>query len=147
MTDNVPARGYSWEPFKPQHTKSVKHGVWSRSDRFISERMAELVNEAIERCSWLEPSDESGLIDWARTEARIERADRYLAEEGDWDENGKLRPIAEHLLKLQAHAAKLRKANGLEPLSRAQMSRDTAAAKVDLSILLSQRRKEREGTE
>ncbi|QRI76257.1 MULTISPECIES: hypothetical protein [Rhodococcus] len=125
----------AWQrpPFEPQHTKSLKHGMWSRSDRFISVRMAELVNEARDTCDYLnDPSYEAALVDWARTEARIEQGERWLAETGgDLGPNGGIKPAANYLLRLQAHANKVRERLGLDPVARAKITKDLAQARRD----------------
>lgn len=125
----------AWQrpPFEPQHTLSTKHGMWSRSDRFISVRMAELVNEARDVCDYLnDPSYESALVDWARTEAKIEQGERWLAENGgDIGPNGGIKPAANYLLRLQAHANKTRERLGLDPVARAKITADLASAQRD----------------
>lgn len=125
----------AWQrpPFEPQHTKSLKHGLWSRSDRFISVRVAELVNEARDVCDYLcDPSYEAALVDWAQTEARIEQGERWLAENGgDIGPNGGIKPAANYLIRLRAHATKVRERLGLDPVARATITRDLAQARRD----------------
>ncbi|OZD82916.1 hypothetical protein CH260_12725 [Rhodococcus sp. 05-2256-B2] len=126
------------EPFKPQNTVAVKHGMWSRSDRFISVRVAELINDIRDDCDWLrEPSYEAALVDWAQSEARIEQGERFLAENGgDYGDGGGIKGVANYLIRLRAHTLKVRERLGLDPLSRSKLQRDQAATQVDLASLM-----------
>lgn len=137
MTDLEPAKPHApaWQrpPFEPQNTVAMKHGLWSRSDRFISVRVAELVNEARDVADYLnDPSYEAALVDWAQTEARIEQGERWLAENGgDIGPNGGIKPAANYLIRLRAHATKVRERLGLDPVARATITRDLAQARRD----------------
>ena len=136
MGDLVPQNNApDWQrpPFEPQNTLSTKHGLWSRSDRFVSVRMAELVNEARDACDYLhDPAYESALVDWARTEAKIEMGERWLMDNGgDLGPNGGVKPAANYLLRLQAHANKARERLGLDPVARAKITKDLAQANRD----------------
>lgn len=49
---NQPARGYSWEPFQPGHTKSLVHG--SESPRAINARAVEVHAELLRYAPYLD---------------------------------------------------------------------------------------------
>ena len=68
-SQSLPARGYSWEPFLPDHVKSIIHGA--ESERVI-EAVARIVrSEVVEQANWLlEPIFGDALARYCRAEAR-----------------------------------------------------------------------------
>lgn len=143
------ARGYSWPPFQPGHTVSMKHGAWS--PRRVEPLALELVEATIEAAtatgtttSYLaDPSYRPALYAWARCEAQIQLLTEWLMAKADEtnaggaiDPDGEIRPAAALLTRLEGQALKHRAQLGLDPLSRARLKRDSAAAEVDVAQLL-----------
>ena len=128
-----PARRYSWEPFEAGNQVALKHGAWS--PRRVDPRASELVELVSPTVSWWTPADRPAVWAWARCEARIELLVEYLAELGDLDDAGDVRPASDLLTRLESQAMGHRARLGLDPLSRARLGRDTAAAQVDLARL------------
>lgn len=121
-----PARGYSWPPFAPGHTLSMRHGA--RSVRVIEPLAADLL-----KCYLEERPDlvwaHGTLEQLARTEARALLLDRWLAEAGMFDEEGKLRGSALREWRLlEGRAANIRHSLGWTPRARAAMVRDESLA-------------------
>ena len=147
------ARRYSWEPFTPGHTKSLKHGAWSprRVDPLATELLDAVIADASAPGSSIvyltEPAYRPALVAWARVEARVQLVSTWLADhEGDIDDEGNVRPAADLLTKLDAQALKHRERLGLDPLARARLGRDVAASSADIAQLLT-RLNEMEGTD
>jgi hypothetical protein len=127
-------RGYSWEPFKPGHTLTLRHGAWS--PRHIDPRARELVDQVAPGVTWWQACDWPAVWAWARTEARCELLIEWLADKGgDLDDDDNVRPAADLLTRLSGQAANMRSRLGLDPLSRFRLGRDVAASRVDLAKL------------
>jgi hypothetical protein len=127
-------RGYSWEQFKAGNRAALKHAAWS--PRVIDPRARELVDSVAPGASWWTDVDWPAVWAWARCEARCELLHEWLAERGgDLDDEDNVRPAADLLARLTKQADGLRSKLGLDPLSRARLGRDTAAASVDIARL------------
>lgn len=148
MTDSElrPASGYKWEQFKPGHELSTKHGAYS--PRKVEPRAAELVAqvESDQAVTWLADVDRAALWGWARALATFERVQAYVdalseaADNGVGDLEDKRVTAAYALLdRAQGRLANMQSRLGFDPLSRARLGRDTAAAQVDFAALYAQR--------
>lgn len=146
MTEIVsqgPARGYSWEPFKPNNTKALKHGA--RSERIIAPLAAVLANEILETSPHLrEPEFRAAVLECARVQAQVEVLEEFIGEHGILGDEDKVRPAADYLLKVRKHAANMASRLGLDPLSRARLGKDIAATQLDVAQILTQQREEAE---
>lgn len=97
--------------------------------------------------SWLTDADRPALFALGRAEAKVQLLEDYLhrlaeaegAELADLEAK-RVEAAYRELHRAETRAASLRSQLGFTPLSRARLGRDTAAAKVDLSKLLSQAR-------
>lgn len=163
-----PARGYSWEPFRPGHMLSVKSGIYS--ERFLTPRAEEILLRERAKPTWPayleEPVYERAVRAWSRSEAMLELYTEYVeqqtaeamstefgeAEEditGDGTKGGggnstrrsrtrKTGPSLEMWRKLDASASMHRTKLGLDPLSRARLGRDVAASQADMAQIMAQ---------
>lgn len=143
MTDEIvsqgPARGYSWEPFKPGHFKSKKHGAYS--DRVIVPLAAEIANAVcLARPDLQAPELQPAVLAYARTEAQLEVLTAYVDEHGPFKDDGEISAAEKHRLRIDTQAANHRARLGLDPLSRAKLGRDVAATQVDIAELLTKQR-------
>jgi hypothetical protein len=136
-----PARGYSWAPFEPGHEITMKHGAWS--PRRVDPLATEILAEVEPTVTWWTPADRPAVWAWAQAEARLQLVVEYLANlaqddnaGGMVDAEGEVRSAANLLVKLEKTASYHRSRLGLDPLSRARLKRDTAAAEVDVAQLL-----------
>ena len=128
----TPARRYSWAPFAPGNAVSTHHGAFS--ERRVAPLAQRLVEQVVADNGYLQdPSYASALHSWGRTEARIELVSAWLIEKGDLDPQGKVRPAADLLNRLEARAENLRSALGLTPLARARLGRDISGSQFDLA--------------
>lgn len=139
-------------PFQVNNQLSVKHGAYSPSrvdplaDALVSERLADQQTAYLQQ-----PAYRPALYGWARAEARVilldEWMQRHLADTGGCVRCKACSAVADQLLRFEASAANHRARLGLDPLSRARLGRDVAAASVDLASLLSDARaaQERDG--
>jgi hypothetical protein len=150
--DYRPARGYSWEQFKPGHTLSIRHGAYStRRINPIAEALAEdlLALAAIDGSPVQYLASQAWLATvhaWADAEARAQLIREYLDEVGMWDAKGEPRKVMPDLHKFERRAADLRGRLGLDPLSRARLGRDVTSAEVDLAMLWAALQPEADGT-
>jgi hypothetical protein len=131
-----PKRGYTWPPFQPGHTLSLRHGA--RSSRFCDPLAKALVKALLEARPDLANYPET-LISWAHAEARVELIRMWFAQEGfKVDDDGKIHGPVDQLLRFEASAARLRSDLGLTPLSDAQLAKTRAEAThsiVDLEAI------------
>jgi hypothetical protein len=130
------ARGYVWPPFAPGNEVGVRHGAHSsrRVDPIAAQLLAAVDGDS--GVTWLRPVDRPALAAWARAEARIQLVSDWLADRGgDIDDAGQVRPAVALLNRLEARAESLRGRLGFDPLSRARLGRDVAAASLDLASL------------
>lgn len=129
-----PARGYSWEPFKPNHTKSLKYGA--RSERIVTPMAAEIANNLMEQHERLRrPVFRETVLAYARTGAQVELLETWIAEHGMLNDEGEPTGAAVFLLRVSKHHANLADRLGLSPLANAKLGKDTAAAQVDFAKL------------
>lgn len=132
-----PARGYSWPPFQPGHTLTMRHGAYS--PRRVDPLATTLVEAVMEATPYLgEASYAPALWAWARAEARVQLLTEWLDDHGLLDDDGRPRGAADLLVRCERLAAESRARLGLDPLSRARLGRDVTAARVDLAQLFAE---------
>ena len=126
----------SWSrpPFPEGNTAAVRHGGYSHR---VSEPRARAILDQLRRenPAWIEDVDDFALTAWARVEARVQIVEEYVQTHGELTTKGNPTPAASFLTRLQRTAADHRARLGLDPLSRARLGRDTAAARLDLAAL------------
>lgn len=132
-TVSTPARNYKWKTATPGNEIALRHGAWS--PRKIDPLAAEMVEQFASDLDWLQPCDRPAVWAWARCEARVQLLAEWLADRGDLDDDGDVRPAADLLTRLETQAAGLRARLGLDPLARARLGRDVAASRLDLAKL------------
>lgn len=149
MTDETsgrtPARGYSWPPFQPGHTLSVRHGAYSprRVDPLAAEIVQGLLGDT--STAYLQaPRYRLALWALGRAEAQVQLLSEWLGEHAEeaGDGVGDLSDEATRSAYLLLHRAESRADRsrarlGLDPLSAARLGRDVVAASVDVARLLS----------
>jgi hypothetical protein len=121
-----PARGYSWEPFQPGHTLSLRHGAYS--GQMIEPLAEDLVRDLLERRPDLEMYPEA-VSAWAYAETRAAIWRMLLDKGGLVDQNHEVRD--KWLKELRAderRAAEERRNLGLDPASHARLMRERAEA-------------------
>lgn len=111
---------------------STRHGAYS--SRVTDPVALRLVGE-LEAASpeWLAEVDRASVDAWSRAEARVEVLSAWLDEHGLLCEDGKVRPAADLLVRLERLAADARSRLGLDPLARARLGRDVAVARAAAS--------------
>jgi hypothetical protein len=121
-SDTLPARGYSWEPFLPDHLKSIVHGA--DSPRVI-EAVAKIVrSEVVEQAPWLlEPIFGDALERYARSEARARLLADHIFRVADKEGAQKI-PVRlwESAVACDNAASRAATDLGLTPLSRAKLA-------------------------
>lgn len=131
-------------PFEPGHELSTRHGAYS--PRKVDPLAAEMVAlvDGDDAVSWLTAADRPALWAWARAEAQVQLLTEYLEQAGQATGDGignldedRVRSAYLLLHRAEARALSGRARLGLDPLSRARLGRDVAAAKVDMARLLS----------
>jgi hypothetical protein len=142
----VTARNYSWEPFKPGHTLSTRHGAWS--DRRVRPIAEAILQDVLEdpQCQYLAtPRFAAELAAWAVAETRVRLLESYIARlaEDAGDESGvgdladeRTRSAWSLLHRCEARAMSGRDRLGLSPLSAARIGRDRAAGSLDMAKLM-----------
>jgi hypothetical protein len=134
-TDTLPARGYSWEPFLPEHVKSMVHG--GNSPRVV-EAVARIVrSEVVEQAPWLlEPIIGDALERYCRAEARARLLTDHIFRVSDEQGPQALNPrIWESASAADHMAAKAASDLGLTPLSRAKLAALTTSTEVSAQQL------------
>jgi hypothetical protein len=133
-----PARGYSWEPFKPGNTKAMTHGA--RSERCITPLAAEIANQLMQEHPRLrDPAFRGPVLEYSRLQAQVELLEKWTDDHGLIDEEtGDVRNAAQFLLKVRKQAMNVADRLGLTPLAAARLGRDNAAAAVDVTAILAQ---------
>ncbi|MEQ4715832.1 hypothetical protein [Nonomuraea sp. B19D2] len=135
----VPAFPGQRPPFQPGHELSMRHGAYS--PRRVDPLAVELVEGVLadDAVSFLrQPAYRSALWAWGRAEARVQLLAEHLSDH----EAGGCRSCPdcvrwdEQLRKWESAAASQRARLGLDPLSRARLGRDVAAASVDVARLM-----------
>lgn len=142
----VPARGYTWEPFQPGHTLTLKHGAYS--ERLVEPRAREIAQgmaDAGELPDYLaQPRYRGAVMDLARALAQRERLVAWLeahAAEGtpmELAENGEVRAAAVLLERVERAVERHRDRLGLSPLAAARLGKDVAASRVSLAQVWAQ---------
>lgn len=128
----------------PGNELALKHGAYSpRKVDPLATEMVALV-DGDESISWLSAADRPALWAWARAEAQVQLLSEYLERAGQASEDGvgdldddRVRAAYLLLHRAEARALSGRARLGLDPLSRARLGRDVAAARVDMARLLS----------
>jgi hypothetical protein len=138
-----PARGYSWPPFAPQNTQSMRHGIWSKRkvDPLAEDLVAGVLSDRDDLGNYPEV-----LMAWARAEARCLLLDAWFAERGLFDDEGKERPGLRFIHQFERLASELRAQLGLTPGSEADLARSRADAikgELDLEGLAARGREAR----
>jgi hypothetical protein len=89
-----PARGYSWPPFAPGHTLSMKHGATSerRIGPLARNHRRRVLRQIGLRASEIDPVGRAFLEHYCRLIAKVVLIDNYLDEHGVLDEHGTPRP-------------------------------------------------------
>jgi hypothetical protein len=126
-----------YEPFELRNTAHLRHGVRSRSGRFVDplagEISAALLAERPDLAAWPE-----ALAAWARAEARCLLYAEYHARVGTIDpETGDFRGGA-RVLAAERLAGQLRERLGLDPVAEAQLAKtriEAAHTVVDLEAI------------
>ena len=127
------ARGYSWASATQGNQLAVTHGAYS--PRKVDPLAGDLVTLYLDAAAaphsavayLADPSYRPALWSWARTEARIQLLQEWLADHGgDVDDDGNVRQAAELLTRLERQAMDARARLGLDPLSRAKLGKDVA---------------------
>jgi hypothetical protein len=127
-----PARGYSWPAFEPGHTKSTRHGIWSK--RQVEPLAADLVTGLLSDRPDLNAYPEL-LMAWGRAEARCLLLADWFVQRGLFDDEGEERPGLRFVGQFEKLAADLRAQLGLTPGSEADLARSRAdAIKGNLDI-------------
>ncbi len=136
-----PARGYSWAPFEPGHTVSLRHGAWS--PRSIAPVAAELEQGLHATAPWTTGSAfTAARSSWSWCEAQCCLLRAWLDEVGLLDpDTHEPRPASALLDRLENRAAKLRTELGLTPLALTKLlsglsSVNPAAAQGGLDALV-----------
>lgn len=111
-----PKRGYSWPPFEPGHTASVKSGAGS--ERLLTPVVEELRAAVGEAAPWvLAPAFGPALESWLWAEARCALYRRWFDERGLWNEDGESSPGLVAYERAEGRAAQLRTELGMTPRS------------------------------
>jgi hypothetical protein len=132
--DYRPARGYSWPPLLPGHANRKTHGAYHAA---TVDPVATALVESLGDVDYIAtvPEFAASVWGWARAEAKVRLVTAWLDEHGVLDEDGKPRPAADLLVRLEKMAAEARSRLGLDPLSRARLGRDVSATGLDLARL------------
>jgi hypothetical protein len=138
-----PPRGYSWPPFGPRNTKSLRHGIWSKRtvDPLAQDLVAGLLSERDDLNAYPEL-----LMAWGRAEARCLLLADWFVQRGLFDDEGKERPGLRFVGQFEKLAADLRAQLGLTPGSEADLARSRADAikgELDLEGLAARGREAR----
>ena len=134
MSTGLPARGYSWEPFKPDNFAARKHGA--DSTRVVDPYAANVANALMRDHERLRnPLYREAVFEFARTVVRVDLMERHLID-GDLDDAGNPLPGSATLLRYRTHMLKVATELGLTPLSNARLGKDSASAQVDIARLL-----------
>lgn len=132
-------------PFQPGNEVAARHGAYSpkRVDP-IAEALVDARTTDPQTAYLQQPAYRPALYGWARAEARVllldEWMQRHLADTDGCLQCKACSSVADQLLRFETAASNHRSRLGLDPLSRARLGRDVAAASVDLASLLSDAR-------
>jgi hypothetical protein len=124
----MPARGYSWEPFKPGNLVAVKSGA--RSPRIYTKLAASLVGALNEARPDL-AGFPFAVSAWAVAETRAALLRAHLDNVGMFDDEGAPRDSTlRWVLSFERLASEQRKALGLDPRSSAELVKSRADAVI-----------------
>jgi hypothetical protein len=118
----IPARGYSWEPFKIGNEVRLRHGA--RSERRVDPVAAELVEALLADRPDLAAYPEA-LWAWARAEARVMLFEDFHARHGFLTDAGEVQGGG-RVREYEVLAANLRARLGLDPLADATLRKAQA---------------------
>lgn len=82
-----------------------------------------------------DPSYQQAIKAWARCEARLSLLEAWFDERGLLTEEGDPRPGVAMLIQLESSALKLRARLGLDPVSRASLTKSLTGAARDTSLV------------
>lgn len=124
------ARGYSWAPFQPGHTLTVRHGT--RSQRLVAERAEQVRAQLLEAHEFLgEPIFAEALERYCRVEARARMLDEYVVEKAISEGVESVPPyLWTEATRADALAQKAAQDCGLDPTGFARAARDLGFAKT-----------------
>lgn len=129
------------KPYEPGNLAALKHGAYS--PRKVDPVAVEILEATAATVTWWRPADMPAAWAWARAEAQVQILTEYLAVAGEASGDGvgdldEDRVKAAYLLlhRAETRANSLRSKLGLDPLSRARLGRDVAAAEVDVARLM-----------
>lgn len=124
---NLPARGYSWEPFAPGNTVGVRHGAFS--DRMISAKAAEIHDQLLDACPWIVDTDATAVELWCRVRARHQMLADYVEQVAETEGVGAVRPyLWAELGRAETNLMKATESLGLDPAGRGKLARDLGQA-------------------
>ncbi len=113
-----PARGYSWKPFEPGHTISLRHGA--RSARVLQPIADQLLAEVGTVAPWTgRPAFAAELAAWAWAEARCQVLRSWIDGHAILSDEGLL--AAGELARAESRAANARDRLGLNPLALSRL--------------------------
>ena len=148
MSDTLPA--WSRPPFEPGNELAVTHGAYSvRHVGPVADQLLQAVLQDAGVSYLHSPAYRPAVTAWAEAEARViliqAWVDGMSTQSAAESDRGKTSPL-ELLRKWEASASSHRARLGLDPLSRARLGRDVAAAQVDAVKLLTADRAEAEAS-
>src|SRR5205085_725811 len=116
---NTEARGYSWPPFEPGHTITVKHGA--KAERFVQPVADELAVWLAAVAPWTaQPAFRASVAAWSYSEAQATLLRSYVDAHGVLDDAGVPLPAVALLDRVETRAGRLRSELGLTPSSWAK---------------------------
>lgn len=136
----LPARGYTWEPFREGNQAALKHGAFS--DRLVKPRAREIAQMLHDDGALpgylLEARYAPALLAYCQVLAQIERVETWLASTAtdgvpqELGPDGAPKAATRLLMDLERRADTSRRDLGLTPLAAARLGRDVAAERVSL---------------
>jgi hypothetical protein len=131
-----PARGYSWPPFQPGHTASLKHGAESsRLLEWAAPEADALTAAVIEASPHLGPEDNFAVRAWAITEVVVGHLTTWIMANSPLTTEGRPQTALEELRRWIDRAEKARARIGLDPASRAALAVDELHARSQAAAL------------
>lgn len=129
-SDTLPARGYSWEPFLPDHLKSLVHGA--RSPRIVEAVARVIQSEVVAEAPWLvSPIFGDALERYCRSEAKARILDEHILKVCDEQGAAKVSVrLWESSVQCSNAANRAAEALGLTPLSRARLAQLTTSVEL-----------------
>jgi len=135
-----PARGYSWPPFEPGNTSSLKHGAYSpRQIAPIAAQLVEAVVNDPDLPHLSRPAFRPAVEAWAAIEAKVrliaDWCDRLSIEESATVKGEPLNQLRHWENAAAKHRARL----GLDPVSAGRLAKDVAIGRaVDTARLMAE---------